>query len=157
MKILTIRVFMFLIGFTACGLNAQAISSEKMITYHIQLGDWPERLRPTIESVVEELVAKEGCWALAKNGTNVEHIANPSSERCSRFVRFHSEDALKPWKRNPTDAKYYAYFDDGSPGIHLKILVWDGKKLTRAANAGFRRDLSSKKEIRDLMVRWTMK
>lgn len=133
-------------------------TGEKTVTYHVQIGDWPDTLRPRIERVVEELTTPSTCWTITHD--RVEKKRLPAGDlRCSRFVHFDSEEALRPWKRDATDAKYYLQYEEenGIARIRIQQFVWDGEKLRRAANAGFQRDLTDERGLRDLLVSWTLK
>lgn len=157
MKTLSLGILAILVALAAWGLTASAAPGGKIVTYHLELKEFPERYKPTMEAAMEELVSEKGCWAV-RDG-KIEAQDPPSSLRCSRVVHYKSLEPLKPWKRNPTDWKYSASYEEerGEPGIRLQLHVWDGNKLRRHSNSRFRRVLGSDKEVRDLLVKWASK
>lgn len=130
------------------------------VTYHVKVGQWPKPHNEMIQKIVSELVASADCYTIGSQPSAPFVPAEKSNVRCSRFVSYTSDTALKPWKRNTTDYEYrieYIREQNMKPRIALNIYAWDGKVVRRTSSSSWEFETESESWVRDLIVGYSLK
>ena len=105
-------------------------TNTKVITYHVQLENFPAALKSEAEESLSGLAAK--CWIYSDTPEAMQTPTEPQA--CFKFAKFKHVDQLKPYKKEPTEKKMLLTALEREK-IHVQNFVWDGAKLQRVHNS----------------------
>ena len=136
------------------------VSKEKVITYHIEVKNWPESLKPIIDQVVQRLTAPNQCWSY-NDKTKVSFTIETGADAiCSSFVIFTDDSMLAKQKKDYNAVKYEISHSGSKKGqgkLLLKLFTGDGKKLKSAASTSFDFKNETEDTLQNRIVLWSLK
>lgn len=144
-------------------LSMARLSKEQKITYHVEVKNWPEALKPIIDKALQILTAPNQCWSYNAQSKVSFAIAYDSTEPCSQFVIFQNDTKIIPFNKNLTDAKYEISYEERKKGpakkaqLVVKLFKGDGKKLISAASTTLHYKNETADSLKDKIVHWSLK
>ena len=136
------------------------VSKEKVITYHIEVTNWPESLKPMVDRVVQNLTSPNQCWSYNDKSNVSFTIESGADVVCSTFVIFVDDKNLALQKKDHNAVKYVISHDGNKKGqgkMLLKLFKGDGKKLKSAASTSFDLKNETDDTLQNRIVLWSLK
>lgn len=153
-------VFASLVIFLLTPLAMPRVSKEKVITYHIEIKNWPESLKPMVDRVVQQLTGPNQCWSFNDKSKVSFTIEAGADVTCSTFVIFEDDKKLVTQKKDHNAVKYVISHDGSKKGqgkMLLKLFRGNGKKLTSAASTSFGLKDETDDTLLNRIVLWSLK
>ncbi len=136
------------------------VSKEKVITYHIELSNWPESSKPMIDRVVQYLTAPNQCWSYNDKSNVSFTIESGADVICSTFVIFVDDKKLALQKKDHNAVKYVISHDGSKKGqgkMLLKLFKGDGKNLKSVSSTSFDLKRETDDTLQNKIVLWSLK
>lgn len=144
---------------TVAPFSMARLSKEQKITYHVEVTNWPDSLKPTIDQALQILTAPNQCWSYNTQSKVSFAIEYDSNKPCSLFTIYKDDEKLIPTKKHLTDAKLLINYDSAKNGsLKLTLLKGDGKKMNSAASTSIKlKKDETADSLKDSIVKWTFK